>query len=222
MLWSEKILDLFKHLKISATLPPGVVVLNPYKEKEVFKLCKKFYAQYYSDNHTRTLIIGINPGRFGGGLTGIPFTDPIKLETICRIPNNLKKKSELSSDFIYRLIESLGGPAQFYSRFYFSSVSPLGFTRNGRNLNYYDIPELQLALLSFIKNSLMEQINFGLSKEVCFVLGEGKNFAFLNLLNQETKLFKKLVPLPHPRFIMQYKRKKLNQYIQEYSSTLSF
>ena len=160
MLWSEKILDLFKHLKISATLPSEVVVLNPHKEKEVFKLCEEFYRKYYSDNHNRTLIIGINPGRFGGGLTGIPFTDPIKLETVCGIPNDLKKKRELSSDFIYQVIESLGGPALFYSRFYFSSVSPLGFTRKSKNLNYYDIPELQSAIMSFIKKSLMGQNQF--------------------------------------------------------------
>ena len=221
MLWSEKILDLFKHLKIPATLPPGVVILNPYKEEEIFTLCEKFYRQYYYDNNNRVLIVGINPGRFGGGLTGIPFTDPIKLETICNIPNDLKKKSELSSDFIYQVIESLGGVKIFYSKFYFSSVSPLGYTWNGKNLNYYDIPELQSALIPFIKNCLMEQINFGLSKEFCFVLGEGKNYSFMCNLNQETKLFNKLIPLPHPRFIMQYKRKKLNQFIQKYKNALS-
>jgi hypothetical protein len=221
MLWSENILDLFKHLEITTVLPAGVVVLNPYKEKGVFQLCEKFYQQYYNDNKSRKLIIGINPGRFGGGLTGIPFTDPVKLENICGIPNKLKKKSELSSDFIYQIIESMGGPSVFYSNFYFSSVSPLGFTMNGKNLNYYDVPKLQSSLLPFIKSCLGKQIKFGIDREVCFILGEGKNFAFMNKLNDEIEFFKKIVPLSHPRFILQYKRKKLNQYIQDYKRKLS-
>lgn len=221
MLWSENILDLFKHLKIETRLPRGVEVLNPYQDRTVFHLCEKFYRQYYADSDSRTLIIGINPGRFGGGLTGIPFTDPIKLESICNIPNNLKKKSELSSDFIYQVIKRMGGPSNFYSKFYFSSVSPLGFTLEGKNLNYYDIPRLQTQLLPFIKDCLARQLDFGLNREVCFVLGEGKNFVFMTKLNEEIKAFKKLIPLSHPRFIMQYKRKQLNNFIIEYSKKLS-
>ncbi len=39
----------------------------------------------------RYLILGINPGRFGGGITGIPFTDPIRLQNICGIENDFQK-----------------------------------------------------------------------------------------------------------------------------------
>ena len=49
----------------------------------------------------RHLLLGINPGRFGGGVTGIPFTDPIRLQNVCGIENNFEKKQELSSVFIY-------------------------------------------------------------------------------------------------------------------------
>jgi hypothetical protein len=156
----------------------------------------------------------------GGGLTGIPFTDPQKLETYCHIPNSLRKKSELSADFIYSLITAYEGPEKFYSDFYFSSVSPLGFIKDGKNLNYYDIPQLQSILKAFIVDCLKKQLDFGLNKDVCFILGEGKNFAFMQVLNKEFQFFNRLEPLPHPRFVMQYKRKKLPEYIAQYIHAL--
>jgi len=217
---AKKILSFFKQLKIEVGLPKGVEVLNPYGDKYTFQLCEQFYSKYYNDEYKRHLIIGINPGRLGGGLTGIPFTDPHKLETFCSIPNNLKKKSELSADFIYSVITAIGGPEKFYSRFYFSSVSPLGFTMDGKNLNYYDITKLQSALRPFIINCLSQQLGFGMNQDVCFVLGEGKNYSFMKVLNDEFQFFKKLVPLPHPRFIMQYKRKKLEEYKELYVQAL--
>ena len=75
---ADKILGFLKTLEIQTQLPKGVAVLNPYQDKTSLRLCDKFYRKFYSDTNSRTLIIGINPGRLGGGLTGIPFTDPIK------------------------------------------------------------------------------------------------------------------------------------------------
>ena len=37
------------------------------------------------------------------------------------------------------MIEGYGGPEKFYSKFYFGAISPLGFTMDGKNLNYYDV-----------------------------------------------------------------------------------
>ena len=82
--------------------------------------CSDFYEKYYNDNNERYAFFGINPGRFGGGVTGIPFTDPIRLEKICGIPNDFEKKQELSSVFIYDMIDAFGGAAKFYKRFYIS------------------------------------------------------------------------------------------------------
>lgn len=220
MTLSNKILRFLKSLEIQAQLPKGVDVLNPYQDKTAFGFCKKFYQKFYSDNNPRTLIIGINPGRLGGGLTGIPFTDPIKLQERCGIKNELQKRAELSADFIHLVIDAFGGLEKFYSQFYFSSVSPLGFTKDGKNLNYYDIPELQKALKPFIVNSMQTQLGFGLKAKTLFVLGEGKNFDYVQSLNDEFKFFKKVTPLPHPRFVMQYKRKQLKIYINEYVKKL--
>ena len=107
----------------------------------------------------RISIFGINPGRFGAGLTGISFTDPIRLELVCGIKNDLKKKPEPSSRFVYKVIEAYGGVEKFYNDFYVTAVSPLGFTEDGNNLNYYDYKSLVAAAEPFIIDSIKKQIS---------------------------------------------------------------
>lgn len=222
MTFADHVLTFYKYLEIGSALPDGVVVLNPFADAASFSYCTQFYKKFYNDKNERTLILGINPGRHGGGVTGIPFTDPIKLEQRCGIQNPFKKKAELSADFIYTMIEEYGGPENFYNKFYFSAISPLGFTKDGKNLNYYDVKELQFALKEFIVNSLQRQLTFGISTSVCYCLGEGENYKYLNTLNRELGIFQKIVPLAHPRFIMQYRRKKLDEYVNDYLVKLKF
>jgi hypothetical protein len=218
---ADKILAFFKSLDIPVQLPAGVSILNPYHDAYTFQLCTAFYKTYYADNNTRKLILGINPGRFGAGLTGIPFTDPVKLEEKCGIPNTLNKKPELSADFIYQVIDAYGGPERFYSEFYITSISPLGFVKDGKNLNYYDQKDLESALHDFIIQCLTSQLKFGIDTQTCYCLGEGKNYEFLMKLNNQYRFFESILPLAHPRFIMQYKRKKINTYINDYLVKLS-
>ena len=221
MNFADHILDFLSTLEIPGSLGSGITVLNPYKHKPAYDLCEHFFRKYYSDDGERNLILGINPGRHGAGLTGIPFTDPVKLADICDIANDFPKKAELSADFIYAMIEAYGGPEKFYRKFYFSSVSPLGFVKDGKNLNYYDSKELQGRLRNFIVNSLDATLSFGIRTSKCFCLGEGENFKYLNQLNKELRLFGEIIPLAHPRFIMQYRRKKVDEYIKYYLDKLN-
>ena len=218
--FADRVLDFYKKLKITEKLPKGVEILNPYQDKKAFVLCTEFYKKYYDDHEPRRIILGINPGRFGGGITGIPFTDPVKLERNCGIPNSLQKKAELSADFIHAMMEAYGGLRKFYSDFYFNSVSPLGFTYETKNLNYYDTPALQKSLEKFILASLRKQLDFGIDRDVAYCLGEGENYKYLKRLNDREKFFLELIPLAHPRFIMQYRRKLLDQYIRDYMTRL--
>jgi hypothetical protein len=220
MTFADRILLFYKNLSIDSRLPRGVEVLNPYRDAVAFQLCEQFYKKYYDDQSQRTVILGINPGRFGGGLTGIPFTDPIKLQQECGIPNDLPKKPELSADFIHRMMAAYGGLKKFYSTYFFSSVSPLGFTQEGKNLNYYDTPALSKSLEKFIVKSLHQLQELGINREKAFCLGEGSNFKYLMKLNEKEQMFKTIVPLSHPRFIMQYKRKYLENYVDDYSQKL--
>lgn len=221
MTFADKVLVFYKNLAIPHRLPKGVGVLNPYQHAPSFELCKLFYKKYYNDTNTRFVILGINPGRFGGGITGIPFTDPLKLENLCGIKNDMPKKAELSADFIHAMINAFGGLEKFYGSYFFNSISPLGFTQDGKNLNYYDTPELQKSLEKFILSSLYQLLELGVHRHRAFCLGEGDNFKYLSKLNEREKIFETIIPLAHPRFIMQYKRKHMQAYIDDYLKKLN-
>lgn len=195
--------------------------MNPYHDEEVIEACTTFYKKYYSDSFGRRLIIGINPGRFGAGVTGIPFTDPVRLEKNCNIPNSFEKRPELSSEFIYQLIDRMGGPDHFYAHYYIGAVSPLGFIKDGKNFNYYDSRELTHFLKKFIVQSLVSQVGLGINSRKCFCLGQGKNYEYLKQLNSELNLFSEIIPLPHPRWVMQYRRKQLKRIIGETVKSLA-
>ncbi len=220
MLTANKILSFLTRIKFPVVLPAGVEVMNPFADAETRRVCNLFYHKYYNDRHCRYAIVGINPGRFGGGITGIPFTDPIRLETVCQIENTWIKKQELSSVFIYEMMAAFGGAKTFYNKFYFTSVSPLGFTRQGKNLNYYDDKIVADAIVPFALACFARQSSW-LDRSVAFCLGEGKNFAFLQHLNQKHQLFDRIVPLPHPRFIMQYRLRTKDNYISGYLDKLA-
>ncbi len=201
--------------------------MNPFKENdEIISIVKKFYTQFYNDTNKRKLILGINPGRFGGGVTGIPFTDSKRLIEVCNIKINSVKSHEPSSVFIYDMIHRYGGVEKFYSQFYINSFCPLGFIElneknNYVNKNYYDYDDLFQAVQNFIILSLKQQIDFGIDTNVCFVLGK-KNAGFISKINEKEKLFNSIVVLEHPRYIQQYKLKEKEKYISAYVEKLKF
>ncbi len=78
MTFANNILSFIKNLSFPFALPDGIKVMNPFLSKGTLDVCEYFFEKYYSDHNNRWMIIGINPGRFGGGVTGIPFTDPIR------------------------------------------------------------------------------------------------------------------------------------------------
>ncbi|MCB0784389.1 MAG: DUF4918 family protein, partial [Flavobacteriales bacterium] len=47
-------------------------------------------------------------------------------------------------------------------------------------------------------------------------VGTGKNLAYLEKLNAELGLFGNIVPLEHPRYVMQYKARMLDHYVDKY------
>ena len=217
--FAEKAILYFSDLNIPPKLPNSVKVLNPYEDNLVKEITKKFYKKFYNDENNRTFIIGINPGRFGGGITGISFTDPVALRNKCGIPNNLGIKKELSSQFIYWVIESFGGTKKFFSKYYLTALYSLAFLKDGKNFNYYDDKQLLKIIKPFLIESLKKQIDFGCYKGSVICLGK-KNGEFLQEVNNELNYFKEIKILDHPRFIMQYRRKLLNNYIDEYLNVL--
>lgn len=207
-------------------LPPGIRVMNPFKESTQTKtIADAFYHKYYNDDRHRFLILGINLGRFGAGLTGIPFTDPKRLVSECHIAYTGKVTHEPSSVFVYEVIRAYGGAAAFYNKFHINSLCPLGFTKvdeHGRekNYNYYDSRELASAVHGFIVDNIRKQIKLGIYTDTCICLGTGKNEDYLRKINAEQHFFKKIIALEHPRFIMQYKSATKQYYIDKYISAL--
>jgi hypothetical protein len=216
MTWHQHITGFYNKIKAPEKMPYDVHVLSPFSDEDVSYVFNAFYKKFYSDNNKRRFIIGINPGRFGGGITGIPFTDPIRLNTHCGIANNFQQKQELSSLYMYQMIEAFGGPSRFYNDFYITSYSPLGFTKEGKNLNYYDDKALAITIEPFAAACLHEQLLWNADRDVAFCLGDGKNFQYVSKLNDKNGFFKKIIPLSHPRFIMQYKLKHKEEYIARY------
>ncbi|SKB80964.1 SMUG2 DNA glycosylase family protein [Daejeonella lutea] len=223
MTFADKAIQFNREISYNGNpLPPGIRIMNPFKEfPATMNIVEDFYRKYYNDQNSRHLILGINPSRLGGGLTGIPFTDPKRLINELNIGYTGRMSHEPSSVFVYEVIEAFGGPEAFYSRFYINSPCPLGFTsidKNGKetNYNYYDSRELINAVQGFMIDSLNKLIGLGVERTTCFCFGTGKNEKFLNKLNVEHGFFKKIVPLEHPRFIMQYKNRSKQFYIDKY------
>lgn len=220
MTFGYQVTQFLFHLHLPFKLPGNTAVLSVHQQPEVQKACTDFYNRFFSDTRKRHLLIGINPGRFGGGVTGIPFTDPIRLEQHCGIPNPFPKKQELSSAFIYDMIAAYGGVERFYNRFYISAVSPLGFTSQGKNLNYYDDKLLMKRIEPFVADCMERQLEFGIDRGTCFCIGEGENLKYLTRMNDTYKWFGSVQGLPHPRYIMQYKLKLKEAYINRYTEML--
>ncbi|MDB4922548.1 uracil-DNA glycosylase family protein [Mucilaginibacter sp.] len=222
MTFAEKVIQFNKQLNFKGTLPDGINIMNPFKENpQANSLTEQFYGKYYNDDNKRHLILGINPGRFGGGVTGIPFTDSKRLKAVCGINYEGKETHEPSSVFVYEVIAAFGGAEEFYKHIYINSMCPLGFTANTKdgkeiNYNYYDSKELTAAVYDFMVENIQKQLDLGNCTDTCFCFGTGKNETFLRKLNDEKGFFKKIVALEHPRFIMQYKSKTKQQYIDKY------
>jgi hypothetical protein len=217
---SYAILKFYRELSPKLHLNEGVAIMNPFTDQYAWQLAETFYNKFYSDTDPRRYIFGINPGRFGAGVTGVPFTDPIRLKEVCGIDNDLPRKAELSSLFIYDMIEAYGGAKTFYHDFYITALSPLGFTKNGINLNYYDDKALMKSIEPFMVECIRKQQQTISTTDTCFCLGEGTNFKIFQKLNEKYQFFKEIIPLPHPRFIMQYRRKKIDEYVQLYVEKL--
>jgi hypothetical protein len=222
---SEKILEFMKNVAFTEELPLGIKIMNPIREHPgIEEICQTFYTKYYSDNKPRSLILGINPGRLGAGATGIPFTDTKRLQEVCGISAGALATHEPSSVFIYEVIKAWGGADKFYQSFYINSVCPLGFIvdKGGKwiNYNYYDDAALERKMRSFIVWNIGRQIEISGTDDICYCLGTGKNYAYLDKLNKTHMFFKEIIPLEHPRYIMQYQATKKDQYINDYIEKL--
>lgn len=217
--FAERAISYYCNLNEPTNLPLGVDVLNPYRTVEVQRIVQAFFGKFFTDNQARIFVLGINPGRFGAGVTGISFTTPQNLDRYCGIENSLPPTPELSSRFVYQVVEAFGGAKAFYSRFFLTSLFPLALVKAGKNYNFYDDRATTEALWPAITEAVRTQLTFGADRRVAVCLGR-KNEVFLRRLNEQEGFFERIITLDHPRYILQYKTRSADAYLEQYIQTL--
>lgn len=120
---------------------------------------------------------------------------------------------------MYKLIDEFGGAKKFYSKFFISALYPLALIKDNKNYNYYDSKKVYNELKPQILKTFKQQIGFGANEKVVISFGK-KNAEYLKEINEELKFFKKIIVFDHPRFIMQYRLKKLDTYLNDYTKIL--
>ncbi len=209
-------------------IPDGFCVINPFSGDQkalVKKITDVFYHKYYDDTRIRRIILGSSPARRGSAITGVPFEDAQYLQKETGVALEKFYINRSASDFLSDVIKKYGGREKFYGDFYMSFVCPVGITKknikgNEVNCNYYENKELQDAVYPFIIRALKNQLNIGMDNSVCYCIGSGENYKFLSQINKKYKFFGTIVPLEHPRFIMQYNSKYKEMFIKKYIDSL--
>ena len=226
---ADKIIEFDKYLSsVKIDVADGYKLINLFNsdlKNQTAQVIQSFYHKFYDDTKKRRMILGSSPARRGSAITGVPFEDAAHLQnqTGIYIDNFYVNKS--SSNFLYDVIEMYGGTEKFYNDFYMNFVCPLGITKvnsNGRevNCNYYENKNLLMSLYDFIVETLTMQVEFNIDRSVCYCIGTGENYKFLNEINEKFNFFDKIVPLEHPRFIMQYNSRNKNYYLEKYLEAL--
>ncbi len=89
MTFGDRAFHFYANLVLPTDLPEHVSAFSPLGNELAREYARSFYSSFFADSHKRILMLGINPGRFGSGVTGINFTDPVALEEYCGISNSL-------------------------------------------------------------------------------------------------------------------------------------
>jgi hypothetical protein len=142
------------------------------------------------------------------------------MEEKCGIANDLPRQSELSAGFICEVVEAYGGPKRFYGEFLFTTVLPYGLLKEGKNYNYYDDKETLSYFEPIIVDAIRKQMAYPNVSRTIATIGQRKNLDILKKLNERYGFFDSIEVLPHPRWVMQYRRREKEKYIQQYVETL--
>lgn len=207
-------------LSIDGSLPEGIEILYPYASDEVRRVVHEMCRRYYSSNGPRIGIWGINPGRFGAGLTGLAFTDPWAVENDLGIATSITGRREMSAEFMSKVVTVYGGPQAFYRDVFMTALSPLGFIRDGVNINFYDEPALEKVMTPQIINWIMTTFDAGVGREATILLGSGKLRNFMEKKVRQHVAVTEVIYLDHPRYIMQYRRSQIDEYVRLYVDTI--
>lgn len=170
----DKIIDL--HLSFMDHLVENGDVLRELERERISilpgfteqaDLVRSYYKKYYSKPGHRIVFCGINPGKYGAGITGVPFIDFHGISRL--LPGHDREEKERTAQFMLSIIEEYGA-GEFQDAVYLTNLSWYGFQRDGRNLNYYILPRnvRHHFIESFVEEMKIVQPSFlvPLSEEV--------------------------------------------------------
>lgn len=157
------------------------------------------------------MICGINPGRYGAGETGIPFLDS---KSLYDMGFDVKSNgSERSAEFFYEVVKEFG-MEDFFKTFYVTNIASVGFTKNNKNLNYYELP---VQALKAVLSNFSEELNAVNPTKVIAL-----SVAAQNTLKNQIKFKSNCISrLPHPSWIMTYRHKDKEKWINKYLDELN-
>lgn len=122
---------------------------------------QKYVKKFGKGSGRRAVFVGMNPGPWGMGQTGVPFGDvtrvrdwmgivgeveqPPKLHPKRPVQGFATKRREPSGTRLYKWAEARFGPAEkFFEQFYVLNYCPLlFFAQDGKNLTPPDLPKSQ-------------------------------------------------------------------------------
>ncbi len=169
-----------------------------------------FWQTYYGDTVPRVVICGINPGRHGAGKTGIPFVDFQSLSQL--ITGIDRQDSERSAEFFFQVVRQYGLEA-FFRSFYVTNVASVGFIRDGKNLNYNELPE---SALKVVEQNFMQEMETIQPTHV-ISLGEVVQNTVRKLLPANVDCSMRL---PHPAWVTTYRGKEIHEWTTRYLTML--
>jgi uracil-DNA glycosylase len=156
----------------------------------------EFHKKFVQPNSPKIVMCGINPGRRGAGITGIPFIDTNSLSKM--LPDISNPKSEKSAKFFFSIIEEFG-INEFYRNIHVTNMSWFGFYKldNGTNVNYNSLPtDIQNVLI----DKFVEEMDL-INPDVILPIGDIVNWELLYNLKLKNRLYAEIGPrLYHPAY----------------------
>lgn len=211
---SAKVIDFYKNFSLPSVLPSDIVVHNPYDDPMRQKAIESFYKKFFADDEPRVHLIGINPSRITETSSGINYTDGFALENFCGITNDFSKSRELTSEFFYMVVEEFGSAENFYKEIFAWAMMPFSVTRVSKYKNYYE-DDVFDHLIDMVQSNIQWISNLPKKGKVV-IIGTGENKKMFESLPGSPFGYDNVQFLPHPRWIMQYKRAYVKNYVQQY------
>ncbi|MEY2342744.1 uracil-DNA glycosylase family protein [Acidithiobacillus sp. IBUN Pt1247-S3] len=188
----------------------GISILQdflPYRS-----IAEQFWQQYIPEPLPQTVILGLNPGRLGAGLTGIPLLDFRSLASLFpdgRLPRN---DTEPSANFFHRVVQNVGAE-KFYREFYVSNVSAVGYLRDNKNCNYHELPD---AAQRIVEERFVAEMAVVAPKRI-IALGREVEATVQRLFPDGSV---RISHLPHPSWIMTYRLREAQSWVRRYTQML--